>query len=137
MNKKYGKKCVTFIIVVLCIITISQKVHARYNFKYTLKAFSLSRKPVIVNEVVDESINDNISPNILGIEDGKTYSNNVDLQYNDNDGINYIVVKFKSKNNENMNSNIDMYHLIHSGEYKIIVSDFSGNICEKNIKIEQ
>ncbi len=137
MNKKYGKKCVTFIIVVLCIVTISQKVHARYNFKYTLKAFSLSRKPVIANEVVDESINDNISPDILGIEDGKTYSDNVDLQYNDNDGINYVVIKFKSKNNENMNHNIDMYHLIHSGEYIIKVSDFSGNICEKNIKIEQ
>ena len=78
-----------------------------------------------------------VQKQILGVEDGKTYTNNVQLDYSDNSGINYVIIKRKNISSESYDNNIDIYNLTQNGEYIIKVSDFSGNICQKNIKIEQ
>ncbi len=139
MNKKINKKiCLVFLIILFFIMVVS-KVQAKYNYKYSLKAFVLTRKVENTIDNTNKEISniDLFSPQILGVEDGKTYTNNVQLDYSDNSGIKYVIIKRKNISSESYDNNIDIYNLTQNGEYIIKVSDFSGNICQKNIKIEQ
>ena len=139
MNKKFNKKIFLVFLIILFFITVVSKVQAKYNYKYSLKAFVLTRKVENTIDNTNKEISniDLFSPQILGVEDGKTYTNNVQLDYSDNSGIKYVIIKRKNISSESYDNNIDIYNLTQNGEYIIKVSDFSGNICQKNIKIEQ
>lgn len=73
-------------------------------------------------------------PEILGIENGKTYNKSVELNYKDNIGIQKIQV-FKILDNAEILIENNPYKIKNNGTYKIVVTDLAGNINEKIIKI--
>ena len=151
-----------FILIMIVIMILEINIYAKYNYKYTLNAFSLNRdsseiiyeittsdsdkkytnkdvlleinlnKPVetidgfgisedrkTLSKTISQNENDTItvedisgnkkdityninnidkiSPEIIGIEDGKTYKTNKNIQYSDNIGIDDIFVDKYSK----------------------------------------
>lgn len=103
---------------------------------------------VLINNI------DKISPEILGIEDGKTYEEKVKLIYTDNIGIKNIRVENITKkqkydtsfDTENKvidnqilvtdSNNISPYYLNQLGNYIISAEDFAGNKTVKHICIK-
>lgn len=97
---------------------------------------------------------DKIAPEILGVENGKTYGKSVNLAYKDNIGIKNISIENTSKKQKyntsfttentiidnqilvaNSNTTINPYYLNQTGNYIITVEDFAGNKTVKYIYI--
>lgn len=97
---------------------------------------------------------DKFAPEIVGIEEGKTYNKAVELVYKDNIGIKSIKIENKTKHKlysttfdeENKiidnkvlivnNNSINPNYLSQSGSYTIVVTDFSENQIVRHINIK-
>ncbi len=104
------------------------------NEKNTIKVIDDYGNSQIITYVVNNI--DKIIPEILGVENGVTYTDNVEIKYKDNVGIQKIEV-FKILENNEAVIEKNPYKIENSGTYRIIVSDLAGNINEKIIKIEK
>lgn len=74
---------------------------------------------------------DKIPPEIIGIEDGKIYCGEVNINYRDNFGIKDIIILNKYTKTDYINP----YKLTENGVYDIIVTDLAGNKTRKRISI--
>ena len=128
MNYRIIKRIMSMCILYVFII-FPFYVDAKYNYNYTLKAFSLTRKVVKKYKKMN---NDSITEKIKEVENEK----DAIIQHNNND-INYVIIQYKEHEPENQEQNSDSNFLSQNGEYKIKVTDQSGNICEKNIIINK
>lgn len=97
---------------------------------------------------------DKIAPEIVGIEEGKTYNRAVELVYKDNVGIKSIKIENKTKHQvysttfdeENKiidnkvlivnNNSINPNYLSQSGSYTIVITDFAENQIVRHINIK-
>lgn len=104
------------------------------NEKNTIKVIDDYGNSQIITYVVNNI--DKIIPEILGVENGVTYKDNVEIKYKDNVGIQKIEVFKILENNETVIEK-NPYKIENSGTYRITVSDLAGNINEKIIKIEK
>ena len=89
---------------------------------------------------------DKISPEIIGIEDGKIYSDVKNIEYKDNIGIRSVYLnKYDELENRykkiiydiNELNNNSINNLTQEGSYKIVVIDLAGNKTECRIKISK
>lgn len=155
---------ITRILLIFCgLVIISNISYCKYIYNLKIDAFSLkleksqiSNYETQITDQKDDSFKniDNISPQILGIENGKTYIAPIEIDYKDNDKIKNIIIEnkttlekyyFELGSNGKMylknevaiyNREINPYKITTKGNYIITVIDYSGNSRSKNIIIK-
>lgn len=95
------QKIILILIIIIAIFSCSFKVQAKYNFKYTLKAFSIlsniNKKTNSKKIPNTESRNDNVN---IDLAENEEYENEYNQVEEKNEiGIKYVIIKHKKNNN--------------------------------------